>query len=113
MSEEIQVTAIAVDDGFNPEDVDYSRDPNSGAMPQPGGAAASHAPVIDDGDVSFDAGVADEDTVEDVASDDNVGDEAEANDEAVQADFVANVPDPLIAADDANDDDPDGAAVQE
>jgi hypothetical protein len=39
-------------------------DPNSGAAPQPGGYAASRAPVIDQGDGLSDAAVADEVTEE-------------------------------------------------
>lgn len=117
MSEETHVTAIAVEDGFNPEDVDYSRDPNSGAMPQPGGAHASHAPVIDDGDVSFDAGVADEDTDLDEDTD------SDNDDDGDTAAFAADVPNPLVAAGDALNDagdalvaageNQDGSAVQE
>lgn len=52
-----QVTAIAVDADFDPTLVDRSFDPNSGAVPQPGGVATVHAVNIEDGEV-FDAAVA-------------------------------------------------------
>lgn len=79
MSDE-QVTAIPVDDDFDPEKVDRSFDPNSGAVAQPGGRAF-HPPVLGTDEAAFDAAVADEVTV--------VQDEA-AEDEAAEADEAAS-----------------------
>ncbi len=81
--DKVQVTAIPVDDDFDPEAVDRSFDPNSGAAPQPGGiptllgetAAALLAETAGDDEPE-------EETTGDEPEDDDSDDVSNAGDEA-------------------------------